>query len=58
MPFDGDHRAAYALVQEDGSIERRRVSYDHAGSAAAVRERFGDAEWALRSERRLLDAKP
>jgi predicted phosphodiesterase len=58
MPFDGDPRAAYALVREDGTIERRRVSYDHAGSAAAVRERFGDAEWALRSERRLLDARP
>ena len=57
MPFDGVCSAAYALVSEDGAIERRRVSYDHAASAAAVRERFGDAEWALRSERRLLNAR-
>ena len=40
MPFDGDVRAAYALLPEDGAVEHRRVSYDHAESAAAVRERF------------------
>jgi diadenosine tetraphosphatase ApaH/serine/threonine PP2A family protein phosphatase len=42
MPFDGDHRAAFALVR-DGGVEHRRVAYDHAASAAAVRERLGDA---------------
>jgi predicted phosphodiesterase len=57
MPLDGDHGAAYAIVRDDGSVEHRRVSYDHAGSARAVRERFGDAEWALRTERRLLTAQ-
>ena len=40
MPFDGDHRAAYALIGDDGDVECRRVTYDHAASAAAVRERF------------------
>jgi diadenosine tetraphosphatase ApaH/serine/threonine PP2A family protein phosphatase len=40
MPFDGDPRAGYALVGSDGEIELRRVAYDHAASAAAVRERF------------------
>jgi predicted phosphodiesterase len=40
MPFDGDPRAGYALVGGDGEIELRRVAYDHAASAAAVRERF------------------
>jgi diadenosine tetraphosphatase ApaH/serine/threonine PP2A family protein phosphatase len=40
MPFDGDPRAAYALVGRDGEIEPRRVSYDHEASAAAVRQRF------------------
>ena len=43
MPFDGDHRAAYALVRDDGTVERRRVAYDHAASAAAVREVLGEA---------------
>ncbi len=58
MPLDGDPAAAYALVHVDGSIEHRRVRYDHEGSAVAVRERFGDAAWAVRSERRLRSAQP
>jgi diadenosine tetraphosphatase ApaH/serine/threonine PP2A family protein phosphatase len=45
MPADGDHRAAYALVHPEGRVEPRRVTYDHAASAQALRERFGDAEW-------------
>ena len=40
MPFDGDPRAAYALVGSDGEVELRRVGYDHERSAAAVRDRF------------------
>jgi diadenosine tetraphosphatase ApaH/serine/threonine PP2A family protein phosphatase len=43
MPFDGDHRAGYAVVGEGGEIEHRRVAYDHEASAAAVRERIGEA---------------
>ena len=43
MPFDGDHRAAYALVRDDGAVEHRRVPYDYAASARAVRERLGEA---------------
>jgi predicted phosphodiesterase len=42
MPFDGDPRAGYALLAEDGEVECRRVTYDHEASAAAVRERFPD----------------
>jgi predicted phosphodiesterase len=58
LPMDGDHRAAYALVAPDGTLELRRVGYDHAASAAALRELWGDADWAVRSERRLLHAEP
>jgi predicted phosphodiesterase len=58
MPLDGDPRAAYALLGGDGEIELRRVAYDNEASARAVRERFGDSEWAVRSERRLLEARP
>lgn len=44
MPFDGDARAAYALVSEDGAVvEQRRVPYDHRAAAAAVRTRLGPA---------------
>ena len=42
MPMDGDHRAAWALLR-DGEVDLRRVPYDHAASAAAVRERLGAA---------------
>ena len=48
MPFDGDHRAAYALLHDDGTIEHRRVAYDHAAVPAALRERYGDAAWLSR----------
>jgi diadenosine tetraphosphatase ApaH/serine/threonine PP2A family protein phosphatase len=43
MPLDGDPRAAYALVAPDGEVRFRRVEYDHMASAAAVRERLGEA---------------
>jgi predicted phosphodiesterase len=43
MPFDGDQRAAYALIGEDGEVDHRRVAYDHAASARAVREVLGQA---------------
>jgi len=56
MPFDGDVRAAYALVHGDGAIEHRRVEYDHAASAARVRERFG-AGWADVVARRIEQAR-
>jgi len=41
MPWDGDHRAAYAVIG-DGGVEHRRVEYDWRGSVAAVRERVGE----------------
>ena len=40
MPWDGDHRAAYAVLDDDG-VELRRVEYDWEASVAAVRERVG-----------------
>ena len=56
MPFDGDSRAAYALLHDNGKLELRRVAYDYEASAAAVEERFGAAAWAARSARRLRSA--
>ena len=57
MPFDGDHRAAYAVVRDGGAIEHRRVAYDHQASADAIRERIGEAgeQAALRVERASFD---
>jgi predicted phosphodiesterase len=45
IPLDGDHRASYALVAPDGTVELRRVEYDWRASAQALRDRYGDAEW-------------
>ena len=56
MPFDGDPRAAYALAGDDGSIEHRRVAYDHEASAAALRDRF-DGDWTETIARRIREAR-
>jgi putative phosphoesterase len=51
-PLDGDHRAAYAVIHDDGRLELRRVAYDHEASAAKVRSLGDWAEvMALRIER-------
>ena len=42
IPLDGDRRAAYALFHDDGTVELRRVGYDH---AAAVASLAGDEPW-------------
>ena len=56
MPFDGDPRAAYALIAPDGAVEHRRLPYDHAASATAVRERF-EGEWTATISRRIEEAR-
>jgi predicted phosphodiesterase len=56
MPFDGDPRAAYALIAPDGGVEHRRLPYDHRASAAAVRERFA-GEWTQTVARRIEEAR-
>jgi predicted phosphodiesterase len=56
MPFDGEPRAAYALIGDDGAVEHRRVAYDHAASARAVRARFGGG-WAEVVARRIEAAR-
>jgi diadenosine tetraphosphatase ApaH/serine/threonine PP2A family protein phosphatase len=56
VPLDGDTRAAYALVRESGEVEHRRVEYDAAASAAALRERFS-GEFAEIVARRIEFAR-
>ena len=41
MPWDGDHRAAYALIDGD-RVEQRRVKYDWQKAVAAVRDWVGE----------------
>jgi predicted phosphodiesterase len=42
MPLDGDRRAAYALVGDDGAVELRRVEYDWEDAARNVRAKVGE----------------
>ena len=60
MPLDGDHRAAYALLRDDGTIEHRRVGYDHATVPVALRERFAEPRhdgWVPRILHRFTHAE-
>ena len=43
LPFDGDHRAGYALVHDDGRVELRRVEYDWRSALGPTREASGRA---------------
>lgn len=55
MPLDGDVRAAWALVHDDGEIELRRTDYDHARTVAAVESRFGAAPFTVRFAQAKLE---
>jgi diadenosine tetraphosphatase ApaH/serine/threonine PP2A family protein phosphatase len=55
MPFDGDPRAAYALVHDDGRVEHRRVAYDHAATAARIRSLGG--AWTETVARRIEQSR-
>jgi predicted phosphodiesterase len=57
MPFDGDQRAAYALIGPDRRVEHRRLPYDNAAAATAVRERWPGADWAETVARRIEQAR-
>jgi putative phosphoesterase len=56
FPFDGDTRAAWAVLHEDGRVEHRRVDYDVGAAAGAVLERFGEHEWTEGTVARLRAA--
>jgi predicted phosphodiesterase len=55
MPMDGDQRAAWAILHDDGRVEHRRAAYDYEGVVAGLRG--VDAPWAERSARRIALAQ-
>jgi diadenosine tetraphosphatase ApaH/serine/threonine PP2A family protein phosphatase len=55
MPFDGDPRASWAVLHDDGRVEHRRVRYDHEAAARAVRELGG--AWTDVVARRIEQAR-
>ena len=57
MPFDGDPRAAYALVHDDGRVEHVRIAYDHRDAAARMRARWPGAAWAETVARRIEQSR-
>lgn len=57
MPFDGNPRAAYALLSPDGEIHHRRVAYDHAAAVALLRTEHSQAAWAATVADRLEQAR-
>jgi diadenosine tetraphosphatase ApaH/serine/threonine PP2A family protein phosphatase len=55
LPYDGDTRASYVRIHDDGSIEHRRVPYDHQSSADKVRSIPG---WGDTVAKRIETARP
>jgi diadenosine tetraphosphatase ApaH/serine/threonine PP2A family protein phosphatase len=52
MPLDGDRRAAYARLHDDGRIEHRRIEYPLEETLAALRAQ-GDEGWITAVSGRL-----
>jgi diadenosine tetraphosphatase ApaH/serine/threonine PP2A family protein phosphatase len=46
LPFDGDPRAAYALLADDGTVDLRRVAYDVERTVAEQEARWEGAGWS------------
>jgi predicted phosphodiesterase len=55
LPWDGDRRAAYATLDDDGAVDLHRVEYDVEAAASAV-EALGGA-WAAATAERLRTAR-
>lgn len=55
LPWDGDRRAAYALIGPDLAVTLRRVAYDDERSAAAL-DAIGEP-WSELTARRLRKAR-
>jgi diadenosine tetraphosphatase ApaH/serine/threonine PP2A family protein phosphatase len=56
MPLDGDPRAAYALLHDNGRIEHLRVDYDVDAAIDRALEFAGGAAWGEEIARRLRTA--
>jgi predicted phosphodiesterase len=55
LPWDGDSRAAYATLNDDGTLDLHRVEYDIESAASAVAALGGD--WAEATATRLRSAR-
>lgn len=58
LPFDGDPRAAYGILHDDGRVESRRVAYDLDRTVVQTIKRWGDAGWARTMEATYRSGRP
>jgi putative phosphoesterase len=56
LPFDGDPRAHWAVLHDDGRAELRRVSYDVDEAISGLHARYDDAPWIGGTVARLRKA--
>jgi diadenosine tetraphosphatase ApaH/serine/threonine PP2A family protein phosphatase len=56
LPFDGDTRASWAVLHDDGRVERRRVAYDIEATIDGLRTRLSGAAWTAGTMARLRKA--
>jgi hypothetical protein len=57
VPLDGDRRAAYALMTDDGAVELRRVAYPWEAARDRVLEVAGGAPWGAIMAARVEQAR-
>ncbi|HEY4094162.1 MAG TPA: metallophosphoesterase family protein [Baekduia sp.] len=55
LPWDGDERAAYATLDDDGQVGLHRVTYDYETARRALAEI--EEAWTVRTGRRLEQAR-
>lgn len=57
MPFDGNPRASWAILHDDGTVEHRRMRYDHASAARMIRSVARGAQWGEINAKRIERAQ-
>ena len=58
LPFDGDPRAHWAVLHDDGRAEQRRVAYDLDEAVSGLHARFEGAPWLDGTIARMRAASP
>jgi predicted phosphodiesterase len=57
VPLDGDHRASYVLITDDGRVVNRRVEYDWRAAIRRFDEAFPGAAWTSEIAGRIERAR-
>jgi diadenosine tetraphosphatase ApaH/serine/threonine PP2A family protein phosphatase len=57
IPLDGDHRASYVLLGDDGEVVNRRVEYDWQAAIDQLDEAFPGAAWTTEIAGRIERAR-